>query len=226
MEFILIPAGEFYMGSPGTEKDRHDNEGPIHQVRMSRSFYMSKYEVTQDQYLVVTGVNPSDFKEGTRPVENVPWEDAVAFCKRLSDKHAASFRLPTEAEWEYACRGGTQTRFSYGDDPDYSQLGDYAWYLENSDSTTHSVGSKKPNAFGLYDMHGSVYEWCSDWYAAEQYRQNPAVDPQGPLSGQLRVCRGGSWYHIAGRCRSADRVTIPPDTQDCRIGFRVALDLE
>ncbi len=225
MEFVLIPASSFYMGSPGIEKDRILHEGPIHRVRISRSFYMSRCEITQDQYLAVMGINPSKWKGGARPVEQVSWDDAVLFCRKMSAQYGGYFRLPTEAEWEYACRGGTQTRFFYGDDLDYSQLGDYAWFEGNSDYGTHPVGQKKPNSFGLCDMYGNVWEWCSDWYTAGFYRESPAVDPQGPLSGYSRVCRGGCWHDSASRSRSAYRVNITPDYRYNGIGFRVVLDL-
>jgi formylglycine-generating enzyme required for sulfatase activity len=216
MEFVLVPAGSFDMGSPDSEKERDSDEGPVHRVQITKAFYMSKYEVTQDQYLAIMGRNPSKFSGGNLPVEAVSWDEAVACCGKIGG------RLPTEAEWEYACRAGSETRFCYGDDLTYAQLGEYAWYSGNSGSTTHTIGQKKPNSFGLYDMHGNVYEWCSDWFAA--YANAQTVNPVGASSGQYRVCRGGSWFSDARRCRSANRNYISPDYRDNNIGFRVALD--
>jgi formylglycine-generating enzyme required for sulfatase activity len=226
LEFVLVPAGEFEMGSPATEKDRAADEGPVHRVRISKSFYMGKYEVTQNLYSAVMGSNPSMFKKGERPVERVTWEEAKAFCEKLSEKYGGSYRLPTEAEWEFACRAGTQTRFYFGDDSDYSQLEQYAWCSKNSGSTTQPVGSKKPNPFGLYDMHGNVWEWCSDWYTEDYYSQSPEVDPQGTLIGSKRVLRGGGWL-LSGRCsRSAARGAGVPSGRSNRGGFRVVLDMD
>ena len=226
LEFVLIPAGEFDMGSPETEKDRAADEGPVHKVKISKSFYMSKYEVTQDLYSTVMGSNPSMFKKGNRPVERVTWQEAAAFCERLSETYDGSYRLPTEAEWEFACRAGTQTRFYFGDDPGYSQLERYAWCSKNSGATTQPVGSKNPNSFGLYDMHGNVWEWCSDWYAEDYYNRSPDVDPQGPHSGVKRVFRGGGWL-LSARCsRSAVRGAGLPNGRSNRGGFRVVLDMD
>jgi formylglycine-generating enzyme required for sulfatase activity len=187
------------------------------------------YEVTQAEYERVMGTNPSNFSTAKvgqdtsqHPVERVTWEDAVEFCRKLSElpeeKSAGRvYRLPTEAEWEYACRAGSQTRYSFADNE--SQLGDYAWYLSNSDSRTHPVGEKKPNAFGLYDMHGNVYEWCQDWSATYA---GDATDPQGSGSGSYRVFRGGSWFIDARYCRAAYRYRFEPADRDFYLGFRVA----
>jgi formylglycine-generating enzyme required for sulfatase activity len=217
MEFVLIPAGTFNMGSPEGEKDRAEDEGPTHQVVMSKPFYLGKYEVTQDQYLAVMGTNPSHFRGRNLPVETISWDDATAFCRKVGG------RLPTEAEWEYACRAGSETRLSYGDDLKYTQLGNYAWYGSNSNKTTHAVGQKKPNSFGLYDMHGNVYEWCQDWYA-KSYQNVSGTDPKGPSSGECRVCRGSSWIISASCCRSARRFNCLPRDTLTFVGFRVALD--
>jgi formylglycine-generating enzyme required for sulfatase activity/protocatechuate 3,4-dioxygenase beta subunit len=216
MEFVRIPAGSFRMGSPASEVDRQDNEGPVHEVRITKPFYMGKYEVTQAQWKAVMGttvhqqrakaVIPWNLKgEGPEhPMYYVSWEEAVEFCKRLGHK----FRLPTEAEWEYACRAGSRTRFHYGDDPNYSELDQYAWYYGKSDNRTHPVGQKKPNALSLYDMHGNVYEWCSDRYVFRRNYENAgSADPTGPASAKnlLRAIRGGSWLDKPNRCRSANR---------------------
>jgi len=216
MEFVLIPAGSFDMGSPDSEKERDSDEGAVRKVQITKAFYMSKYEVTQDQYLAVMGRNPSQFSGGNLPVEGVSWDEAVACCGKIGG------RLPTEAEWEYACRAGSETRFCCGDDLNYARLGEYAWYSGNSGSTTHAIGQKKPNSFGLYDMHGNVYEWCSDWFSA--YANAQAVNPVGVSSGRYRVCRGGSWFSDAGHCRSAYRSLSVPDARNINFGFRVALD--
>jgi formylglycine-generating enzyme required for sulfatase activity len=230
---VFIPPGTFRMGSPTNEVDRFDGEGPQTEVIISRGFWMGKYEVTQGEYLAVMGNNPSHFKgDTTRPVETVSWHDAVAYCAALTEREReagriaanAVYRLPTEAEWEYACRGWTSTRFSYGDDPGYTNLTNHAWYLDNSEGQTHSVGQKLPNAWGLHDMHGNVWEWCQDWYG--DYSGGVALDPQGPEAGSNRVIRGGDWYLWYGSaryCRSANRSSHYPDLRYYGIGFRVVL---
>lgn len=220
MELVLVPASSFMMGSPDSERDRHSDEGPVHRVQITKPFYMSKYEVTQDQYMAVTGKNPSHFSGRNLPVDSVTWNEAAAFCARIGK----GARLPTEAEWEYACRAGSQTRFYYGDDPSYTQLGNYAWYEINGEHQTHTVGQKKPNSFGLYDMHGNVWEWCADWYESG-YKNASCVDPMGPYSTSDRVFRGGGWFNNAMGCRSATRHRGTPDARyGTRIGFRIVLD--
>jgi formylglycine-generating enzyme required for sulfatase activity len=222
MKLVLIPAGKFIMGSPDSEKDRKADEGPQHEVTISKPFYLGVFEVTQEQYEQIIGKNPSNFKGSDNPVESVSWEDATAFCKMLSDKTGRTVRLPTEAEWEYACRAGTRTAHFCGDDA--SKLGDFAWFNQNSERKTHPVGQRKPNAFGLYDMHGNVWEWCGDWYA-DSYANAKNQDPTGPDSGTQRVLRGGCWYYIPRGCRSAHRGGLTPDGRNYSIGFRVAVDL-
>jgi formylglycine-generating enzyme required for sulfatase activity len=228
---VFIPPGTFRMGSPTNEVDRNEREGLQTSVTISRGFWMGKYEVTQGEYLAVMGTNPSYFTGDTnRPVERVSWNDATNYCatvtqrERLAGRIAtnSAYRLPTEAEWEYACRAGTTTRFSYGDDPGYTKLSNYGWYDVNSGKTTHSVGQKLANPWGLYDMHGNVWEWCQDWYGT--YPGGIAIDPQGPATGSLRVFRGGSWSYDTRGCRSAYRYGIYPDFRpDYGRGFRVVL---
>ncbi len=216
MKLILIPAGKFTMGSPEAEKDRNDDEKQ-HEVTISQAFYMGIFEVTQAQYNALTGKNPSVFKDGSLPVETVSWEEAIAFCKKASEKTGRIVRLPTEAEWEYACRAGSTTRFSFGDDD--NDLGTYAWYDRSSDKKTHPAGQKKPNGWGLYDMHGNVWEWCSDWYGP--YANPTETDPKGAATGEYRVARGGSWCFPAQTLRSAFRGFQRPDFCNYTGGFRV-----
>ncbi len=224
MKLVLIPAGKFLMGSPETEKDHEGIEGPQREVILSAPFYMGVHEVTQEQWETVMGSNPSAFKGAKNPVENVAWEDANAFCKKVSDMAGKTVRLPTEAQWEYACRAGTKTRFCYGDDNGYSTLDQYAWYAKNSGKSTHPVGQSKPNAWGLYDMHGNVWEWCSDW-GCQVYALAGIIDPQGPASGPpYRVLRGGSWRDDPEDCRSAYRFRDSSSHRTYHYGFRVAAD--
>jgi len=216
------------MGSPSTEQDRDSNEGPQTHVTISKGFWMSKYEVTQQEYQAVMGTNPSkNTGDERRPVENVAWTDASNYCDeltaheraagRLPERHA--YRLPTEAEWEYCCRAGTTTRFGYGDDSSFTQLGEYACYDSNSSNAAAPVGGKEPNAWGLYDMHGNVWEWCWDWYGT--YPGGNVLDPRGPTTGSHRVIRGGSWYVFGCDCRSAYWDRFSPDYT--LAGFRPVL---
>ena len=221
MKLVLIRPGKFVMGSPDSEQGRARNEGPQHEVIITKPFYIGVTEVTQAQYEAVMGTNPSKFKGATNPVETVSWDDAVEFCKKLSEKTGKAVRLPTEAEWEYACRAGSKTGFSFGDADD--GLGDYAWYDANSGGTTHPVAKKKPNAWGLYDMHGNDFEWCADWYG--DYPKGAATDPQGPASGSSRVLRGGAWTDNPNRCRSADRDHYSPGQLSSCYGFRVVVSV-
>jgi formylglycine-generating enzyme required for sulfatase activity len=215
MEFVLIPAGTFQMGS----NDGEPRERPVHQVTISHPFYLGKYAVTQEQWEVVMGTNPSYYRGGrNRPVEQVSWEDAQAFIRRLNAKEGgALYRLPTEAEWEYACRAGSTTAYSFGDDP--SQLDAYGWYWDNSDRMTHPVGQRTPNAWGLYDMHGNVNEWVQD--RDGDYSPKPVTDPQGPASGSNRVIRGGGLADGAWSCRSAFRNLFTPNYSGGSLGFRL-----
>ena len=228
MDLKLIPAGEFMMGSPASEEGRYDNEYQ-HRVRLTQSFYLQTTEVTQGQWKSVMGTEPWKGQEYVKEGDDyaatyVSHEDAIDFCRKLSAREGGTYRLPTEAEWEYACRGGTQTMYSFG--ASAGQLGEYAWFAENAEKVgeeyAHRVGQKVANGFGLYDMHGNVYEWCSDWYDAEYYKSSPGVDLGGASSGSFRVLRGGSWGYAAGFCRSAFRYGNSPSYRYSGLGFRVA----
>jgi len=230
IKLVLIPKGTFMMGSPASEERRVGNETQ-HEVTISKDYYLGVTEVTQGQYEKVMGKNPSRFQgdnlredSTNHPVEQVSWGDAVDFCKKLSDlteekKAGRVYRLPTEAEWEYACRAGSKSAYSFGESS--KSLGDYAWCGENSNLQTHPVGEKMANAWGLYDMHGNVWEWCSDWYGG--YDNNSVSDPVGSREGSFRVIRGGSWLDDAAYCQSAIRYRIDPSSRSIIIGFRLAL---
>jgi formylglycine-generating enzyme required for sulfatase activity len=195
IRMVRIPGGTFEMGSTDGDKD----EIPVHTVTLS-AFEMSATEITQGQYKAVMGKNPSHFTgDDNLPVESVSWNDAVSFCRALSQKTGSEFRLPTEAEWEYACRAGTTTKYSLGDNA--SDLARAGWYFSNSSLKTHPVGQKTPNAWGLYDMHGNVWEWCSDWYG--NYPSGSVTNPMGAQTGPYRVIRGGGWCNYVYNCRSA-----------------------
>ena len=221
MEFVRIPADTFMMGSPTTELDRDDDE-IRHEVTLTQNFYMQTTEVTQGQWQAVMDENPSYFQNCGLdcPVENVSWDDVQEFIARLNAQSTDgyTYRLPTEAEWEYACRAGTETRFYTGNsEADLDRAG---WYRNNSDGQTHPVGQKEPNGFGLYDMHGNVWEWCSDWYG--DYPTGSVTDPQGPSSGEDRVLRGGSWYNDGRRMRCAYRYGYDPAVRyDADRGLRL-----
>jgi formylglycine-generating enzyme required for sulfatase activity len=219
MTLVLIRPGTFVIGSPDSEEGHDEDEDPQHEVTISKPFYMGVTEVTQAQYKAVTGTDPSKFDGPTNPVEMVSWEDAMDFCRTLSERTGKDVRLPTEAEWEYACRAGTGTRFSFGDSE--SALAEYAWCETNSNDRTHPVGRKNPNAWGLYDMHGNVLEWCADWYG--KYPNGASTDPRGPASGRFRVLHGGSWYHPADKCRAANRFGGGSDYRVPIFGFRVVV---
>jgi formylglycine-generating enzyme required for sulfatase activity/serine/threonine protein kinase len=221
MDLVVIPSGQFQMGSPAEESGRDDDETQ-HRVTITRPFYMGIHEVTQEQYEAMMGNNPSNFKGAKDPVEQVLHDNAVAFCRELSQQTGKTVRLPTEAEWEYACRAGTTSRFSFGDSD--SSLSDHAWYSGNSGRQTHPVGGKKPNAWGLYDMHGNVLEWCSDW--SGEYPGGNSIDPKGPNNGTYRVLRGGSWFNFPQNCRSAGRFRGTPDYTSYSLGFRVVVSLD
>jgi formylglycine-generating enzyme required for sulfatase activity len=229
MKFIYIPAGRFIMGSPENEIGRDQFEIQ-RKVVLTKGFYLQTTEVTQRQWKAVIEKNPSRFKGDNLPVEQVSWFDCKKFIRRLNQMEVnGKYRLPTEAEWEYACRSGTTTSFSSGPlsaigkeiDPNLDRVG---WYWGNSGGSSHRVGEKEPNAWGLYDMHGNVWEWCQDryesWYGKFSY--DPISDPQGPNRGRFRVFRGGSWFAGVEYNRSADRRRANPDFRSCGIGFRMA----
>jgi formylglycine-generating enzyme required for sulfatase activity len=245
MKFAIIPAGTFLMGSPPNEEGRADDEGPQHEVTITHPFYLGVYPVTQEQFQRLMGSNPSHFGRGRRlkdddprqlPVEKVTWGTAVAFCRKLSEQPDEShqdrvYRLPTEAEWEYACRAGKAGQpFSFGPSLSSTQAnfdGDQPYgrapagpYLKRPSA----VGSYPPNDFGLFDLHGNVWEWCADWYA-EDYSNSPAEDPSGPETGEQRVLRGGCWSSSGANCRSAYRGRSEPGNHVYRFGFRVVLEV-
>jgi formylglycine-generating enzyme required for sulfatase activity len=190
MEFVRIPAGEFMMGSPLSENNRESDERPLHKVKITKSFYLQTTEVTQAQWVAIMGNNPSYYTgDDNRPVDCVSWEDVREFLRKLSENKGVKYRLPTEAEWEYACGAGSTAKYCFGDSED--KLVEYAWYAKNCGGQTHPVGCKEPGKWGLYDMHGNVQEWCRDFYAEDYYGKGPTNDPEGPSNGKYRVARGG-----------------------------------
>jgi formylglycine-generating enzyme required for sulfatase activity len=253
MQLVLIPAGKFQMGWPAEEKQRLDDEEPQREVEISKAFYLGKFEVTQAQYKKVMGKNPSWFcfsGQGRQnikdvealdtkdfPVEEVSWEDAKEFCRKLSElpeekAKGRKYDLPTEAEWEYACRGGKETRFHFGSQLSGKEAnckGDLPYGTKEKGPNlgrTCKTGSYPANAFGLYDMHGNVSEWCQDWFDEAYYRSGDNKDLEGPKSGGYRLCRGGSWNASAFWCRAASRFRVAPDLRYNFIGFRVRLRLD
>ncbi len=210
LEMVWIEPGSFMMGSPEDETQ--------HRVTLTKGYWLGKYEVTQAQWEAVMGRGniPSKFKGPDLPVESVSWDDCKGFVQKLNAKlgsEGGGFRLPTEAEWEYACRAGTTGGYA-------GVLGDLGWYDGNSGSTPHPVGEKRANAWGIYDMHGNVWEWCEDWRG--DYPSGSVTDPTGPSTGSNRVCRGGSWCCVATYCRSARRYWLEPGDRDDALGFRLA----
>ena len=211
LEMVLVPAGKFKMGSPASEKERSDNETQ-HEVTLTKPFYVGKYEVTPEQWNALMGNNPSETKGAKLPVTDVSWEDCQEFIKKLNAKTNGGYRLPSEAEWEYACRAGTTTAYSCGDN------------LKKSDAnidgdSIKAVGSYRPNAFGLYDMHGNVWEWCNDWYGSLQ--DGEVTDPKGAATGISRVLRGGSFNNNESKARSSNRNNNTPTNRGTDLGFRL-----
>jgi formylglycine-generating enzyme required for sulfatase activity len=231
MKLVLIPAGEFMMGSPDSDKDARPDEKPRHRVRITKPFWLGAHEVTVGQYRqfaqaasysgMTLWQNAFPAQTDEHPVVNVSWDDANAFCKWLSAKERKTYRLPTEAEWEYACRAGTTSRFCFGESE--AGLEEYAWYFGHSGGQTHPVGQKRPNAWALYDMHGNVWEYCADCFDSGYYATSRAADPTGPGSGAYGVARGGSSRSRAGDARSANRLRCLPGLRYGSIGLRVAM---
>jgi formylglycine-generating enzyme required for sulfatase activity len=250
MTLVRIEAGDFLMGTtkeqvnqlmrlfPDSKRESFDDEQPQHPVKIFRPFFLGIDEVTQGQYEAVMGMNPSNFKGSDNlPVENVSWFEAIEFCNKLSEREKRTpfyrivgsevtsiggdgYRLPTEAQWEYACRAKTASLYPFGDV--VNRLDEHAWYASNAESKTHPVGQKLPNAWGLHDMLGNVWEWCADAYDENYYAVSPPADPPGATKPSPRVFRGGSWYYYPGYCRPANRDRCVPEYRNGYLGFRVA----
>lgn len=227
LEMIYIPPGEFYMGSPAEEWKRQGDEGPVRKVKISKGFYLGKYEITQQQWEWIMKESPSVFQgfedSDQRPVDRVSWEDCQLFIQRINALEKGTFRLPTEAEWEYACRAGSTERFPWGVDSTYRGLFEHAWFFSRSEGKSHPVGTKKPNAWGLYDMHGNVWEWVSDWVGP--YSNQMQTDPAGPESGEKKVIRGGSWFNEPEALRCANRNAHIVQSRQTNNGLRVVLEI-
>ncbi|MFC1888886.1 formylglycine-generating enzyme family protein [Thermodesulfobacteriota bacterium] len=222
LSMVKIPAGDLRMGDLDGSGD--SDEQPVHEVFIPKPFMMSRTEVTQGQWKEVMGNNPSHFSicGNDCPVENVSWNDAQEFIGRLNKKTGQHYRLPTEAEWEYAARsGGKKEKYSGG-----GSIGSVAWFKSNSGGKTHPVGTKAPNGLGIYDMSGNIWEWCGDWYGADYYQNSPGNNPTGPSSGSVRVIRGGSWINDAEYLRVSSRYGSVPDSRSYGIGFRCAQDFK
>ena len=240
MEFVFVKSGVFMMGCSEGDAECLGDERPQHSVKITQPFYLGKYEVTQKQWTAIMGNNPSQFRGNDRPVENVSWNDVQEFIRRLNGLEGTNkYRLPTEAEWEYAARAGVATKFPF----DAARSADHAWYWNNADRETHPVGKKHPNSWGLHDMHGNVWEWVQDWYGEGYYASSltnspgaivkpkellsgPMVvinDPKGAVEGAGRVLRGGSWANDIRYLRSAHRNAYAPDYRNANVGFRLAV---
>jgi formylglycine-generating enzyme required for sulfatase activity len=231
MEFIFIPSGSFEMGTDKKIDDGIINEFPLHNVTISRNFYFGKFEVTQEQWMKIMDNNPSKFKSDLHPVESINWYDAKIFISKLNRlENTTKYRLPTEAEWEYAARAVSQSKYSFGND--ISDLTFYAWYYDGNKSSkqslqTHPVGQKKPNKWGLYDMHGNVWEWTADWYDSEYYSKSSPKDPINYSSSLKNITiRGGGWINSAEYLRSAVRSYKAPTEKENDLGFRIAFTVE
>ena len=217
MKMIFVEGGTFQMGATSEQgSDVDSDEKPAHSVTLD-SYYIAETEVTQAQWRAIMGTNPSNWSDDNRPVENVSWDDAQEFCRKLSQLTGKRYTLPTEAQWEYAARGGRKSKsYKYSGS---NTINDVAWYDSNSSHTTHSVKQKQPNELGLYDMSGNVWERCSDWYGS--YSSSSQTNPTGPSSGSYRVLRGGSWNHYAWNCRVSDRGNADPSYSGYDVGFRL-----
>ena len=219
IEMVKVEAGSFNMGATPEMENPNEDEKPVHRVTLTNNYYIGKYEVTQALWQAVTDNNPSDFKGDDLPVENVSWNDCQYFVSKLNAMTGKHFRLPTEAEWEYAARGGKKSRgYQYSGS---NTLGDVAWYGDNSGSKTHAVGTKQPNELGIYDMTGNVWEWCQDWHGS--YGNSPQTNPMGAVNGSNRVYRGGGWFCSAKFCHSSFRFNNSPAFRSCILGLRLAL---
>ena len=219
INMVRVEAGTFTMGATAEMKVPDDDEKPTHQVTLTNDYYIGKYEVTQALWQAVTGNNPSNYKGDNLPVENVSWNDCQEFISKLNRITGKTFRLPTEAEWEYAARGGKKSRgYQYSGS---NNLADVAWYEDNSGSKTHTIGSKQANELGIYDMTGNVWEWCQDWYG--KYSSSSQTNPTGATSGSYRVIRGGSWFNAARYCRSSFRFNGTPVYRRIDLGLRLVL---
>lgn len=219
IEMVKVEAGSFNMGATPEMENPYDSEKPVHRVTLTNNYYIGKYEVTQALWQAVMGSNPSYFKGDDLPVEKVSWDDCQDFISKLNAMTGKRFRLPSEAEWEYAARGGNKNHgYQYSGS---NILGDVAWYYGNSGPKTHAVGTKQPNELGIYDMTGNVWEWCQDWFGS--YSSSPQTNPTGAASGSIRVCRGGSWNYSAGLCRTSYRANNSPDDRFSYLGLRLVL---
>ncbi len=222
MQLVFVKGGCFRMGD--TFGDGKEDEKPVHEVCLD-DYYIGKYPVTQEQWQKVMGGNPSSSSQCGRncPVDGVSWNDVQKFIKKLNQQSGKNYRMPTEAEWEYAARSGGKNEKWAGTNSE-SGLGDYAWFNMNSDNQLHPVGRKKPNSLGIYDMNGNIWEWCQDWYDTYYYKESPKNNPQGPASGTARVVRGGSWVNLAWGLRSSFRYRdLPESRTDIVLGFRLVL---
>ena len=220
MQFVLIPSGIFVMGGDPVSEQADENETPRHEVTFPSAFCIGKFTVTQSQWQELMETNPSHFPGPERPVEMVSNRDAREFIERLNRKeNTVDYRLPTEAQWEYAARAGSQSIYCYGSER--IKLKEYAWYKKNSDGMTHPVGLLLPNDWGIYDMHGNVHEWCHDWFDRNYYSRSPAIDPSGPCTGLASTLRGGDWGSGDWYCRWAIRSLSSPDRRSPRVGFRI-----
>lgn len=220
LAFVSVPAGWYNMGDADLA-----HEGPVHRVEFDKPFLMSRFEITQEVWQAVMGENPSFYKDPHHPVENISWLDVQAFIEKLNGLTAGrTYRLPTEAEWEYAARAGSTSKFCFGDD--FQTLDAYAWTRRNAGKKHHPAGMLKPNAWGLYDMHGNVWEWCSDYFAPDAYAHHEPVNPKGPAQGGERVYRGGSFHYAPQYSQSAWRLWFREDYRSIFIGFRLIMEVE